>query len=135
MKKTHIIALVIVGIAIAMIASAYGDSSTYMTFNVAKKYAKQGNTNNVHIVGALKKDAHGNPMDLHFDDKSAVMELSFSLVDDSLTTEHITFYDVAKPMEIERSEKIVVIGHYENGKFKGEEILLKCPSKYENTEL
>ena len=90
---------------------------------------------NVHIVGSLKKDALGNPMDLFFDDKSSVMELSFSLVDDKGDVEYVTFYDLAKPMEIERSEKVVVIGHYENGKFKGEEILLKCPSKYENTEI
>lgn len=135
MKKTHIIALAIVGLAIAMIASTYGDASTYMDFENAKKNADNGNLENVHIVGSLKKDALGNPMDLFFDDKSPVMELSFSLVDDKGETEYVTFYDLAKPMEIERSEKVVVIGHYENGKFKGEEILLKCPSKYENTEL
>lgn len=135
MKKTHIIALVIVGIAIAMIATTYGDTSIYTTFPSAKNYAENGNKQDIHIVGALKKDAQGNPMDLFFNDKSPVMELSFSLIDDEGNEELVTFYDVAKPMEIERSEKIVVIGHYENGKFLGKEILLKCPSKYENTEL
>lgn len=135
MKKTHIIALAIVGIAIAMIVIGYGDTSIYTTFPSAQKYAKEGNKQDVHIVGSLKKDAQGNPMDLFFNDKSSVMELSFSLVDDEGNSEYVTFYDLAKPMDIEKAEKVVIIGHYENGKFLGREILLKCPSKYENTEL
>ena len=60
MKKTHIIALAIVGIAIAMIVIGYGDTSIYTTFPSAQKYAKEGNKQDVHIVGSLKKDAQGN---------------------------------------------------------------------------
>ncbi len=135
MKKTHIIALVIVGIAVAIIASTFGDASTYVTFKSAKNNAKNGNNQDLHIVGSLLKDKKSNPLDLFFDDKASPMVLSFSMIDDDGNTEKVTFYDYAKPQEIERSEKVVVIGHYEGDVFKGTSILLKCPSKYENKEL
>jgi cytochrome c-type biogenesis protein CcmE len=34
-----------------------------------------------------------------------------------------------------RSEKVVVIGHYEADFFLAEKILLKCPSKYQDNTL
>jgi cytochrome c-type biogenesis protein CcmE len=38
----------------------------------------------------------------------------------------------SKPQDFERSEEIVATGHIENGKFIAGNILMKCPSKYNN---
>jgi cytochrome c-type biogenesis protein CcmE len=42
-------------------------------------------------------------------------------------------YNGAKPQDFEMSEQIVVTGRAENGVFKADKILMKCPSKYNNT--
>jgi cytochrome c-type biogenesis protein CcmE len=36
----------------------------------------------------------------------------------------------AKPQDFERSESVVLIGKVENDTFHAKEILMKCPSKY-----
>ena len=36
---------------------------------------------------------------------------------------------------IEKSEKIVVIGGYKEEQFVVDQVILKCPSKYEETEI
>lgn len=53
MKKSHIIALGVIAIAIAMIISTIGDASTYLSFKEAKDLAEKGNTKAVHVVGEL----------------------------------------------------------------------------------
>ncbi len=40
-----------------------------------------------------------------------------------------------KPQDIEKSEKIVVIGSYKNDVFVAKEILMKCPSKYNENKI
>ena len=36
----------------------------------------------------------------------------------------------SKPQDFERSEQIVLIGKAQGGEFHADEILMKCPSKY-----
>jgi cytochrome c-type biogenesis protein CcmE len=43
-------------------------------------------------------------------------------------------YRNAKPQDIERTEKVVLIGNYKGDHFEASSILSKCPSKY-NEEL
>lgn len=135
MKKGAIIALVAIAVAVAIIVTTFGDASVYVTFNGAEKLAQKGNADNVHVVGALKKDPFGNIQGLEYDDQVAPVRLSFPLIDDDGNEEIVTLYDFPKPAELDRSEKIVVIGKYQDGQFRGDEILLKCPSKYENQEI
>ena len=35
-----------------------------------------------------------------------------------------------KPQDFERSEQVVIIGKMHNGEFHANDILMKCPSKY-----
>jgi cytochrome c-type biogenesis protein CcmE len=40
-------------------------------------------------------------------------------------------YAGAKPGNFDQAERVVVIGRYEEGTFQADQILVKCPSKYE----
>ena len=40
-------------------------------------------------------------------------------------------YDGVKPSNFEQATEVVAIGRYDNGIFQAEQLLVKCPSKYE----
>jgi cytochrome c-type biogenesis protein CcmE len=40
-------------------------------------------------------------------------------------------YDGVKPSNFEQATEVVAIGKYSNGTFEAEQLLVKCPSKYE----
>jgi cytochrome c-type biogenesis protein CcmE len=43
-------------------------------------------------------------------------------------------YDGAKPANFEQADQVVVIGRYENGLFVADQLLVKCPSKYQGSD-
>ena len=51
MKKSSIIGMIIIAIAIGVIISTYADSSTYGSFKDAQETQKE-----LHVVGKLMKD-------------------------------------------------------------------------------
>ncbi len=128
MKKSHILAIVVIAVAIGIIVSTAGDASTYVNFNQAYEMAATGNTTSIHVVGQLKKDQNGQVLGL----KNAPDNLSFSfiLVDDN-GKEQSVFYNEPMPPDFTRSENVVVIGGYQGENFVANKILLKCPSKYQ----
>ncbi|MCR9065846.1 MAG: cytochrome c maturation protein CcmE [Cytophagales bacterium] len=136
MKKSHIIALVVIAVAIAMIISTVGDASTYSDFGEAKKLATEGNTTDVHVVGELKKDSQGNILGMVYEPSVNPNRFEFMMVD-SLNNESKVVLMKPKPQDMERSEKVVVVGsmNLDQNYFEAEQILLKCPSKYNNGEL
>jgi len=132
MKKTHIIALLVIAVAVAIIMTTAGDASSYVTFDQASQMASSGNTKSIHVVGTLKKDKSGKITGM----ESSADKLSFSfvLVDDN-NKEQKVYYNEPMPPDFTKSEKVVVIGHYDNDIFIAEKILLKCPSKYQDNKL
>ncbi|MBS1544538.1 MAG: cytochrome c maturation protein CcmE [Bacteroidetes bacterium] len=132
MKKTHIIAIVAIAAAIAIIISTAGDASTYVTFEQAFQMASQGNEKDIHVVGELKKDAAGHIVGIEKSDDN--LSFSFILVDDN-RREQIVYYQEPIPPDFAKSEKVVVIGSYHGDKFIADKILLKCPSKYQEQKL
>ena len=60
MKRTHIVAIIIIAVAIGLIISTAGDASTYVTFGEAYELAQKGNDEKIHVVGQLAKDGAGN---------------------------------------------------------------------------
>ncbi|MEO8471039.1 MAG: cytochrome c maturation protein CcmE [Chryseolinea sp.] len=129
MKKSHILVLVVIAAAIAIIVSTAGDASTYVDFDQALTLSTSGNSNEIHVVGQLKKDAQGNIIGLHEGDDR--VSFSFIMVDDK-GKEQTVLYDQPMPADFTRSEKVVVIGSYDHDSFKASKILLKCPSKYQD---
>ena len=132
MKKTHIIAILVIASAIAIILTTAGDASTYVSFEQAFQMASAGNTNNIHVVGELKKDASGTIVGI----ESGADRLSFSFVlIDEAKREQTVYYNEPMPPDFTRSEKIVVIGGFQGDRFVASKILLKCPSKYQENKL
>src|SRR5690606_4919789 len=114
MKKSSIILIVVIAIAIAMIMVIYTDSSTYSTFTEAKEKNKE--------------------RDLYYDPVKDANHFSFYMYDND-STECQVIFNGSKPMDIERSEQIVLTGKMEGDVFHASKILMKCPSKYNQDEV
>ncbi len=129
MKKSHIIAIVVIAAAVAIIISATGDASTYLSFNEAKEMSVNGKSDEVHVVGQLKKDQEGHIVGV----APSADKLSFTfLMVDEKGTEQTVYYNEPMPADFMRSEQVVVIGKYADQQlFVADKILMKCPSKYQ----
>jgi cytochrome c-type biogenesis protein CcmE len=134
MKKSHIIGLVVIAMAIGIIMSTAGDASVYVSFKEAKERAEKGNETKVHVVGRLKKDPQGHIIGMQYDPLLDPNYFSFTLVD-TLQIEQQVVYFSPKPQDFERSEQVVITGNMQKNVFVADKILLKCPSKYVETEV
>ena len=120
MKKTHILAIIVIALAIGAIMTTVSDSSTYSNFseaieNPGKEY---------HVVGQLNKEA-----EMTYDPEVNANLFAFSMIDNNGDEQRVHFAG-SKPQDFERSEQIVLVGKYENDTFQASKILMKCPSKY-----
>ncbi len=122
MKKGHIILIVIIAIAIGAILSTVSDSSTYESFDTAAENPEK----EYHVVGKLNKEK-----ELEYNPIKNANEFSFYLVDNSGEEKKVV-YSNTKPQDFEKSEQIVVIGKCKDDAFYASQILMKCPSKYNN---
>jgi len=119
-KKTHIIAILVIALAIGAILSTVSDSSTYASFSEAKEHPGK----EFHVVGKLNKEA-----EMVYDPTANANLFSFRMIDNN-GEEQLVHFAGSKPQDFERSEQIVLIGKYEDGNFQASKILMKCPSKY-----
>lgn len=119
MKKSSIIGIIIIAIAIGIIISTYADSSTYASFAVAKSTQAE-----LHIVGKLNKEK-----EFFYNPQKDANYFAFYMKDNK-GSECKVIFNGAKPQDFERSEQIVVAGKIINDEFHASKILMKCPSKY-----
>lgn len=133
MKKGHIIGLGIIAIAITIIMTSIGDASSYESFSTAWEMKQDGDDKAIHVVGQLKKDETGTVTGIQVgEDKTS---FTFLLVDNE-GTEQKVYYNEPVPADFQRSEQVVVIGQYKNQEiFVADKILMKCPSKYQETDV
>lgn len=120
MKKTHIILIVLIALAIGAIVSTYGDASTYESFSVAAENPDK----EFHVVGTLNREK-----EKYYDPQKDANYFTFYLIDEK-GDERKVIYHAPEPQDFDRSEKIVIIGKMEGSDFVASKILLKCPSKY-----
>ena len=132
MKKSSIIGLIVIAIAVAIIISTSADASAYVTFTEAKELADNGKSKMIHVVGELKKNAQGKPVGIVPGPNN--LSVSFIMVDEDNREQEVVLND-PMPDDLLRSEQVVVIGSYKESLFVADRVLLKCPSKYEETEL
>jgi cytochrome c-type biogenesis protein CcmE len=125
MKKSAIIIIVLIAVAIGAIVSSYGDASTYETFAVASENPDK----EFHIVGKLD-----TTQQKFYDPKMDPNFFTFYLIDEK-GDEKKVIYRAPEPQDFERSEKVVIIGKMKGENFEASKILLKCPSKYTETEV
>ncbi|MBK8425731.1 MAG: cytochrome c maturation protein CcmE [Lewinellaceae bacterium] len=124
MKKTHILAIGILAIAIGILITASKDVTTYANFAQA---AQSGDK--VKLVGQLVKD---RPVE--YDPEKNADFLAFWVRDDAGEIRRVEL-NAAKPQDFERSESIVLTGEMKGETFAAAEMLLKCPSKYKDQEI
>ena len=122
MKKTHIVILIAIALAIGGLLSLSNDFSTYDTVNSAKQ--KQGKF--VHLIAKLDRT---EPVD--YDPAKNPNYLAFTAID-SLGSKTKVVYRNSKPAEMEHSERMVLQGKMQGDTFECKDILLKCPSKYKD---
>lgn len=132
MKKSHILAIVVIAVAIAIIINTAGDASTYVNFEQAYQLASSGSSKSIHVVGDLKKDNQGNVIEI--EKSTDNLSFTFTLVDESQREQKV-YYNEPMPTDFTRSEKIVIVGGFKGEMFVAEKILLKCPSKYQEQTL
>jgi len=120
MKKLYIVAIVVVGVAIAVIMMSLKNTATYSDFTESASDPER----EFHIVGKLDKtQAQVYEPQINPD------EFSFFLTDNKGTTKQVVLHK-SKPQDFDKSEQIVLIGKMQNDTFHASDILLKCPSKY-----
>jgi cytochrome c-type biogenesis protein CcmE len=134
MKKSHIIGILVIAVAIVIIMSSVGDASTYVSFGEAIERAQDGDMTKVHVVGRLKKDAQGHIVGMQYDPLVDPNYFTFMLIDTNRVEQQVVYYN-PKPQDFERSEQVVITGNIQSNVFVADKILLKCPSKYVEKEV
>lgn len=122
MKRTHIVMLIAIALAIGALLMLSTDFSTYDTIDSAR--SKQGKF--VHVIAKLDKSAP-----VEYDPANNPNYLAFIAVD-SLGGRTKVVYRNTKPAELEHSERVVLKGKMQGDVFECKDILLKCPSKYKD---
>lgn len=127
MKKIHIILLVCIAASIMVLLSFMGDLSTYETLASARQ--KEGKT--VTVIAQLDKSV---PVPIEYDPTRNPNLTRFYVID-SLGNKATVVYHFEKPMDMEKSSRIVLKGKMKEGVFditRKDGILIKCPSKYKD---
>jgi len=120
MKKIHIVGIIVIAVAVGVILTSLKNTSSYADFNEAlanpdKEY---------HVVGKLNKNEP-----LIYDPKINADEFTFTLIDNKGVEKKVVLHK-RKTQDFESSKQIVVIGKMHEGEFHANDILMKCPSKY-----
>lgn len=125
MKRSHIIVLFLIAISIALFASKLSNVSSYSSYEDAS--AKSGKT--VQLIGVLDKSQPVN-----YDPVKDPNSFSFHLLDRDQKQVHVVCYD-DMPRDFEKSDEIVLTGKMQENTFYADEMLVKCPSKYQENEI
>lgn len=127
MKKIHVVMLVGIAAAIAVLISLMGDLSTYETLASARQ--KEGKF--VTVIASLDRSV---PEPILYDPARNASFTTFFVVD-SLGNKARVEYHFEKPFDMEKSERIVMKGTMRGDVFeitRKDGILIKCPSKYKD---
>ncbi|WP_026899113.1 cytochrome c maturation protein CcmE domain-containing protein [Daejeonella oryzae] len=124
MKKSSIVGIVIIAIAICVIISTYADSSTYGNFTDARDTQSE-----LHVVGQLNKEK-----ELFYKPQQDANYFAFYMKDNKGGECKVVF-NGTKPQDFERSEQIVLTGKMVGNEFHASKILMKCPSKYTKDQI
>jgi len=120
MKKTHIIAIVFIAVAIAFMIGSVNDSSSYADFDEAFENPQK----EYHVVGELDRSA-----EIAYNPEINPNITKFTMVDKKGERRKVIL-NKSKPQDFERSESVVLIGKANGDEFHATEMLMKCPSKY-----
>jgi cytochrome c-type biogenesis protein CcmE len=120
MKKIHIVGIIIIAVAIGVIVYSLGSNASYANFSEAISNPDT----EYHVVGKLNKI-----IPVNYDPKINADECSFFMTDNNGLEKKVVLHK-SVPQDFQKSEQIVVIGKMQGADFHANDILMKCPSKY-----
>jgi cytochrome c-type biogenesis protein CcmE len=136
MKLKYLFAVILVGVAVAVVISTTGSVSQYVDYQTALSMAEAGDKSKVHLVGELTKNSEGQVVGVIYNPTLDPNRLEFTILDEKGKPVKVIANPPTSMQDFMRSEKIVLEGRVgQDGTFVASEILLKCPSKYEETEI
>ena len=118
--RTIIAIAVIVIFAALGIWSLVGTATPYVDFENARSMNKK-----VQVMGKVDKAS------ANYDEKTGVF--SFYIINEDGDEMRVD-YDGTKPGNFEQAESVVCVGKYKSGVFEADNLLVKCPSKYQGEE-
>lgn len=121
MKKTHIAALLFIVVAIGAIITTVYDADTYSNFSEARENPDR----QFHIIGELNPEK-----EIAETVEKNTLIFSFYMFDRKGEESRVIYFG-PKPQDFERLDQIVLVGRYSEDMFVASELLLKCPSKYQ----
>jgi cytochrome c-type biogenesis protein CcmE len=124
MKKLHILGIIVIAVAIGVIFVSLKNTSTYADFSEAIENPDK----EYHVVGKLDKTQAQI-----YDPKINADEFMFSMIDNKGVIKQVVLHK-SKPQDFEKSEQIVLIGKMQGDNFHANDILMKCPSKYNDNK-
>lgn len=121
MKPKVIIGIIAIVGFTSLLMYNFGNSiSTYVNFEQAEGMS------GAHVVGKWE-----NAKDYGF--SMETKQFTFFMEDQDGNIRRVV-YPKPKPNNFEQADQLVVIGEMENGVFYANDMLMKCPSKYNNVD-
>ncbi len=124
MNKTLIAAIILIVGALSVIIFTSSDVSSYGTFAQAERSGER-----LKVVGQLSKDK-----DMVYDPVKDPNQFTFFMKDNEGREEKVILLQ-AKPQDFELSEQLVMTGKMKDDTFIASDMLMKCPSKYNDEEI
>lgn len=121
MKIIHIILIILGVVAIGIIISVFYSADSYADF----EKARMNTDKEFQIIGDLDKSMPINEVDTGF----------FFYLTDKKGEKAKIFFRGVKPIDFEKSEQIVITCKFLEDFFIASNLLLKCPSKYNQDEV
>jgi|LakMenE18May11ns_1017448.scaffolds.fasta_scaffold8717905_2 cytochrome c-type biogenesis protein CcmE len=122
MKRNHVLGLVVLAVLAGVFLATFQDASTYQTFPTAEGQMGE----ECVVIGTLDLQ---EPIAFN---KDRIL-LKFTAVDKD-GNRRVVYYNKPKPTDFERSEEITMTGFATDTAFFTTNILMKCPSKYQEKE-
>ena len=126
MKKSHIVLILLIAGIVGTFIASFMNTSTSVNF--AEAFANPGQE--FKVSGFLDKS-----QEVVYDPQTDHITTIFHMIDKDGEVQKVQLKQ-AKPQGLERSESVDLYGKVIDGEFYATDILMKCPSKYnENNHL
>ncbi|MCX8079785.1 MAG: cytochrome c maturation protein CcmE [Bacteroidia bacterium] len=124
MNKFFLFAILLVVVCVGVLLSTLNKTATYAHFEEAAKHPDK----EFHVVGKWDKTKPWT-----YDPAVNPNRMEFVMADAAGKTFNVVLHKPMPP-DFEKSEQIVLVGKVEGGVFHANDVLLKCPSKYNETQ-
>jgi len=121
MRRTALLVISFILVMIIVLVYLYSEGGRYATFQEASHTPKTVHVIATVIKATIKYNPHENP------------DLTFFYAVDNEGGEKPVVLMRAPPPDLAFSDKIVLIGKWQDTFFVAQDVLLKCPSKYKES--